>query len=151
MVQQKLKVIDENDLKNLKNESKCCIIINDLVYDVSSFYEHPGGFDLFKEYEGIDATSSFNEIGHSTNAKKLMKSYLIGVKKDTETYKKKEETKIVEDKTEYINVSEEEIEEEEDVKINKPTNVPEEKSNYAVVALIIVLFSIFYYFMFIKK
>ncbi|CRG96960.1 cytochrome b5, putative [Plasmodium gallinaceum] len=151
MVEQKLKVIDENDLKNFKNESKCCIIINDLVYDVSSFYEHPGGFDLFKEYEGIDATASFNEIGHSTYAKKLMKSYLIGVKKDTEKYKKKVETKIIENEREYINVSEEEIEEEEDVKTYKPPNVPEEKSNYSILALVIVLFSIAYYFMFIRK
>ncbi|CZT99482.1 hypothetical protein PFAG_03985 [Plasmodium falciparum Santa Lucia] len=157
MVVKKLKVIDDKELKKLKTESKSCIVINDLIYDVSSFYEHPGGYDLFKEYEGLDATDAFNSIGHSENAKNLMNSFLIGIKKNSKEYKKKEKTKIIENKIEYINYSDEEIKKEEKEpqeskpKENKPTLIKkEDKTNYPVVAGIIILFGVAYYFLFLK-
>ncbi|XP_053952557.1 cytochrome b5 isoform X3 [Anastrepha ludens] len=39
---------------------------------------HPGGEDSILEYAGKDATKAFNEVGHSTDAVKEMKSYKIG-------------------------------------------------------------------------
>ncbi|SBS91995.1 cytochrome b5, putative [Plasmodium ovale curtisi] len=116
----KLRVFADADLEKLKKELKCCIIINDLVYDVSSFYDHPGGYDLFKEYEGKDATASFVQVGHSVNAQQMMKDYLIGIKKNSKLYKKKINKKTVEDSIEYIYHSEDEIRKEEEAKTNKP-------------------------------
>ncbi|SBT82655.1 cytochrome b5, putative [Plasmodium ovale] len=116
----KLRVFADADLEKLKKELKCCIIINDLVYDVSSFYDHPGGYDLFKEYEGKDATASFAEVGHSVNAQQMMRDYLVGIKKNSKLYKKKINKKTVEDNIEYIYHSEEEIRTEEEAKTNKP-------------------------------
>lgn len=52
MSYQKLRVIDDKCLDKFKKESKCCIIIKDLVYDVTSFFDHPGGYDIFKDYAG---------------------------------------------------------------------------------------------------
>ncbi|XP_011182432.2 cytochrome b5 [Zeugodacus cucurbitae] len=56
------------------------IIIKDSVYDMTEFIkEHPGGEESILEYAGRDATKAFNEVGHSTDAIKEMKSYKIGV------------------------------------------------------------------------
>ncbi|XP_014100762.2 cytochrome b5 [Bactrocera oleae] len=56
------------------------IIIKESVYDVTKFIkEHPGGEESILEYAGKDATKAFNEVGHSTDAIKEMKSYKIGV------------------------------------------------------------------------
>ncbi|KAI4835030.1 cytochrome b5 [Plasmodium brasilianum] len=152
-----LKVIDDRDLQKLQNESKCCIIVNGLVFDVTSFYEHPGGYDLFKEYEGKDATAAFNEIGHSVNAKKLMKNYLIGIMKNSDRYKNKINTRMVEDKVEYIEYSAQDEEEGEETAAIKPELdqtkdkvADAEKVNYPMVSLIILLFSIAYYYLFLK-
>ncbi|XP_053952554.1 cytochrome b5 isoform X1 [Anastrepha ludens] len=55
------------------------IIIKNGVYDVTKFLkDHPGGEDSILEYAGKDATKAFNEVGHSTDAVKEMKSYKIG-------------------------------------------------------------------------
>ncbi|XP_053952555.1 cytochrome b5 isoform X2 [Anastrepha ludens] len=44
----------------------------------SMILKHPGGEDSILEYAGKDATKAFNEVGHSTDAVKEMKSYKIG-------------------------------------------------------------------------
>ncbi|EFN82265.1 Cytochrome b5 [Harpegnathos saltator] len=45
-------------------------------------HQHPGGADLLEEYAGRDATRGFDDFGHSTDAKKIMKEYLIGELED---------------------------------------------------------------------
>lgn len=55
------------------------IIIHDKVYDVTKFLEeHPGGEEVLLEQAGKDATESFEDVGHSTDARTMMKEYLIG-------------------------------------------------------------------------
>ncbi|GAB69151.1 cytochrome b5 [Plasmodium cynomolgi strain B] len=160
MARKKLKVIGDKDLQKLKGESKCCIIINDLVYDVTAFLEHPGGFEVLKEHDGKDATEAFRQIGHSANAQKLMKTFLIGIQKNSALYNKKADTKTVEGKKEFVYYSEEEIKEETEAvagaeangKAPKEEKPPEEeKVNYPLVAFAILLFSITYYFLFLQK
>lgn len=54
-------------------------IIDDEVYDVQSFLEeHPGGHEVLQAVAGQDATESFNDIGHSLDAKALMIKYKVG-------------------------------------------------------------------------
>ncbi|SBS97799.1 cytochrome b5, putative, partial [Plasmodium malariae] len=67
-----------------------------------------------------DATAAFNEIGHSVNAKKLMKNYLIGIMKNSDRYKNKINTRMVEDKVEYIEYSAQDEEEGEETAAIKP-------------------------------
>lgn len=55
------------------------IIINNKVYDVTKFLEeHPGGEEVLREQAGGDATESFEDVGHSTDAREMASSMLIG-------------------------------------------------------------------------
>ncbi|KAJ8252709.1 hypothetical protein COCON_G00220210 [Conger conger] len=55
------------------------LIIHDKVYDVTSFLgEHPGGEDVMLEQGGSDATESFEDVGHSIDAREMLQQYLIG-------------------------------------------------------------------------
>ncbi|KAL7021656.1 hypothetical protein ACKWTF_011976 [Chironomus riparius] len=73
------------------------MIIDDNVYDLTKFAaEHPGGEEILIEYAGKETTESFNDIGHSQDAKELMKKYHIGTIVEAErksNKSKKEETK----------------------------------------------------------
>ncbi|XP_069476812.1 cytochrome b5 [Ambystoma mexicanum] len=62
------------------NHSKSTwIILHHNVYDVTSFLEeHPGGEEVLREQAGGDATETFEDIGHSTDARNMSKSYIIG-------------------------------------------------------------------------
>lgn len=58
----------------------CWVIIEDRVYDVTSFLEHhPGGYDVILDCAGSDATESFFNFGHSDYAERLIGSYFVGI------------------------------------------------------------------------
>ncbi|XP_059470358.1 cytochrome b5 [Neocloeon triangulifer] len=66
-------VSTKNDAKNT------WLIIDNSVYDVTSFLnEHPGGEEVLLEQAGRDGTESFEDVGHSSDARELMKQYKIG-------------------------------------------------------------------------
>ncbi|KAL7373830.1 hypothetical protein ABVT39_015030 [Epinephelus coioides] len=55
------------------------IIIHHKVYDVTKFLEeHPGGEEVLREQAGGDATESFEDVGHSTDAREMSDSMVIG-------------------------------------------------------------------------
>lgn len=61
----------------------CWFIINDKVYDVTSYMSHPGGRDRLLAFCGQDATSAFATKGgrgnpHSQNAVNLLKNFYVG-------------------------------------------------------------------------
>ncbi|KAF7493072.1 Cytochrome b5 [Sarcoptes scabiei] len=62
------------------NEKKSVwLVIHDSVYDVTPFLdEHPGGEEVLIELAGKNATESFEDVGHSTDARDIMKKYKIG-------------------------------------------------------------------------
>lgn len=78
-----------------KSRRDLWVIIHGKVYNISKFVsEHPGGEDILLEHAGIpskvsllthsfcqgtDATEIFEDIGHSTDARELMKQFLIGI------------------------------------------------------------------------
>ncbi|XP_060082301.1 cytochrome b5-like [Ylistrum balloti] len=73
-----LKVFREAEVRDNKDKSTL-LIIHDSVYDVTKFLEeHPGGEEVLLEQAGKDATEAFEDVGHSTDARELMKDYLIG-------------------------------------------------------------------------
>ncbi|KAI9218947.1 cytochrome b5-like heme/steroid binding domain-containing protein [Blastocladiella britannica] len=54
-------------------------IINGKVYNITKFLdEHPGGEEVLLEGAGADATEGFEDVGHSEDARELLKKYLIG-------------------------------------------------------------------------
>ncbi|XP_039358481.1 cytochrome b5 type B isoform X2 [Mauremys reevesii] len=55
------------------------LVIHGRVYDVGRFLdEHPGGEEVLLEQAGKDATESFEDVGHSTDAREMLKEYFIG-------------------------------------------------------------------------
>lgn len=49
------------------------------MFDVTKFLdEHPGGEEVLLEQAGGDASESFEDVGHSSDARELMMTYLIG-------------------------------------------------------------------------
>lgn len=73
------KVYRTEEVKAHKDSKSTWLIIHDKVYDVTKFLdEHPGGEEVLLEQSGGDATEAFEDVGHSTDARDLMKDYLIG-------------------------------------------------------------------------
>lgn len=63
--------------RNTKKDT--VFIIDNVVYDVTTFIdEHPGGHEVLVNVAGKDASEDFDDIGHSLDAKELMKKYQIG-------------------------------------------------------------------------
>jgi len=55
-------------------------------YNVTEFLnEHPGGDEVLLERAGKDASSAFDEIGHSPDAHEMMHKYYVGDMDQTET------------------------------------------------------------------
>merc|ERR1711963_1106371 len=69
--------------KNKSAESAWFVIDNE-VYDVTRYRNHPGQFKILLMHAGTDATKAFVDRGHSESAKKAMKKFKIGVLADPE-------------------------------------------------------------------
>mmetsp|Transcript_10994 Transcript_10994/g.17975 ORF Transcript_10994/g.17975 Transcript_10994/m.17975 type:complete len:142 (+) Transcript_10994:32-457(+) len=68
------------DLKAHQKRDDLWLAINGKVYDVTEFLdEHPGGPDVMVDSGGRDATTDFDDVGHSEDARSMLKKYLKGV------------------------------------------------------------------------
>jgi len=62
-----------------KGDADMWMVIHDRVYDVTKFKdEHPGGDEVLRELAGQVATESFEDVGHSTDAREMMLEFEIG-------------------------------------------------------------------------
>ncbi|XP_065363063.1 cytochrome b5 isoform X2 [Calliphora vicina] len=72
----------EITLETVKEHNKptdLWIIIENKVYDLTKFRsEHPGGEETLDEVAGRDGTKDFIDVGHSQEAREIMKKYYIG-------------------------------------------------------------------------
>jgi cytochrome b involved in lipid metabolism len=76
------------------DKAKCILVINNRVYDITKFIDevcllkeyfslrtfllqHPGGDEVLREQHGRDASSAFEDVGHSSDAREQMKAYEI--------------------------------------------------------------------------
>lgn len=67
------------------DKSSNLIIISNVVYNVAPFLnEHPGGEEVLLDQRGKNATEHFEDVGHSTEARELMKKYKVGTISDPE-------------------------------------------------------------------
>ncbi|XP_073035474.1 cytochrome b5-like [Primulina eburnea] len=74
-----LKTYTFDEVEKHNKLEDCWLIVHGKVYDVSPFIEeHPGGEEVMLSSTGKDATSDYEDIGHSEYAKDLMKNYIIG-------------------------------------------------------------------------
>ncbi|GAV03093.1 hypothetical protein RvY_13573 [Ramazzottius varieornatus] len=68
-----------DDVSSHNTKDSTWMVINGKVYDVTKFLEeHPGGEEVLLENAGRDGTEPFEDVGHSTDAREMMKEYLIG-------------------------------------------------------------------------
>uniref|UniRef100_A0A8C6SRI7 Cytochrome b5 type B n=1 Tax=Neogobius melanostomus TaxID=47308 RepID=A0A8C6SRI7_9GOBI len=69
--------LEDIRVHNMSNDT--WLIIHDKVYDITSFLEeHPGGEEVLLEQAGADASESFEDVGHSTDAREMLEQYFIG-------------------------------------------------------------------------
>ncbi|XP_053179540.1 cytochrome b5 isoform X1 [Scomber japonicus] len=69
--------LEEIRVHNMNSDT--WLIIHDKVYDITGFLEeHPGGEEVLLEQGGTDATESFEDVGHSTDAREMLEQYYIG-------------------------------------------------------------------------
>ncbi|MQL90814.1 hypothetical protein Taro_023418, partial [Colocasia esculenta] len=81
-----LKKIPASEVALHSSKEDCWLVIDSKVYDVTQFLEdHPGGEEVLVHASADgDATESFEDVGHSSTAKSMMTSYLIGVLEGTD-------------------------------------------------------------------
>lgn len=74
-----LPVYTWDEIKKHDKEDDCWVVMNDKVLNVSEFLNvHPGGLDPIKDMAGMDITSSFESIGHSSTAVVRSKAMIVG-------------------------------------------------------------------------
>lgn len=56
----------------------CCFSILVVLLLMECTFQHPGGEEVLLEQAGRDATESFEDVGHSVDAREMLKQYLIG-------------------------------------------------------------------------
>lgn len=67
------------EIQKHKDSKSTWVILHHKVYDLTKFLEeHPGGEEVLREQAGGDATENFEDVGHSTDARELSKTYVIG-------------------------------------------------------------------------
>jgi len=87
-----LKEYTEEEIAKHNTVQDCWLIIGEdgdkKVYDVTKYLDdHPGGPEIILDLAGQDANEDFEDIGHSTDARKVMEQYLIGKLKEDESKK----------------------------------------------------------------
>ncbi|XP_046670196.1 cytochrome b5 [Homalodisca vitripennis] len=77
--------------EEIENDNASLIVINNIVYNVTDFLnEHPGGEEVLLEQVGKDATEAFEDVGHSSDAREMMKKYKVGELHESEKTSKDE-------------------------------------------------------------
>ncbi|KAM4721867.1 cytochrome b5 type B isoform 2-T2 [Rhinophrynus dorsalis] len=68
-----------DEVRKRNSVKEIWLVIHGRVYDITSFVEeHPGGEEVLFEQAGADATESFEDVGHSIDAREMLKQYYIG-------------------------------------------------------------------------
>ncbi|XP_045459776.1 cytochrome b5-like [Melitaea cinxia] len=81
------------EIQNRNSKQDAVFIINNEVYNVTSFLDdHPGGHEVLLNVAGKDASEDFDDVGHSTDAKEMMKKYIIGELVDEDKVELKKRT-----------------------------------------------------------
>ncbi|XP_053721615.1 cytochrome b5 [Synchiropus splendidus] len=67
------------DIRKHNMSTDTWLVIHNKIYDVTKFLEeHPGGEEVLLEQAGSDATESFEDVGHSIDARDMLQQYYVG-------------------------------------------------------------------------
>jgi cytochrome b involved in lipid metabolism len=89
------KVLTWEEVCKHQEEDNVWLVIDNKVYDVSAFKEHPGGYELLVDNAGIDASEPFADNDHSQLARDKLATYFIGNIEDGPAPKKGTESNLV--------------------------------------------------------
>eukprot|EP00027_Filamoeba_sp_ATCC50430_P003103 CAMPEP_0168555028 /NCGR_PEP_ID=MMETSP0413-20121227/8105_1 /TAXON_ID=136452 /ORGANISM="Filamoeba nolandi, Strain NC-AS-23-1" /LENGTH=133 /DNA_ID=CAMNT_0008585829 /DNA_START=78 /DNA_END=479 /DNA_ORIENTATION=- len=71
--------ISADEVAKHNKRTDCWVIYRGKVYDVTAFLDqHPGGEEVLLDLAGKDATTDFDDVGHSDEAKGMMSKYYKG-------------------------------------------------------------------------
>uniref|UniRef100_A0A1D1XH65 Cytochrome b5 n=1 Tax=Anthurium amnicola TaxID=1678845 RepID=A0A1D1XH65_9ARAE len=78
---EELRKISASEVRLHTSKNDCWLVIHGKVYDVTKFVdEHPGGHEVLLHASGIgDTSQTFEDVGHSSSARRRMAKYEIGV------------------------------------------------------------------------
>ncbi|XP_051164248.1 cytochrome b5 [Leptopilina boulardi] len=73
------KLFSREEVAKYNDSKETWLIIHNNVYNVTAFLnEHPGGEEVLLELAGKDATESFEDVGHSSDARQMMEPFKVG-------------------------------------------------------------------------
>lgn len=79
MAEETVKLYTRKDVAAHNTNKDNWFIIHNNIYDVTPFLnEHPGGEEVLIEQGGKDATENFEDVGHSSDAREMMKKFKVG-------------------------------------------------------------------------
>ncbi|KAF9186932.1 hypothetical protein BGZ51_001242 [Haplosporangium sp. Z 767] len=74
-----IKTYTTADLAQHSSKDSLWLAVGGKVYDCTDFIdEHPGGEEVLYDEAGKDATESFDDVGHSDEAREMLKKMYIG-------------------------------------------------------------------------
>lgn len=75
-----VKSFSQAEIQKHSSKTDMWISIHGKVYDVTSYArDHPGGPEVLREVAGKDATSDYEDVGHSDDAREILHGLLVGV------------------------------------------------------------------------
>lgn len=84
------------DVAQHKAKDDTWIVIHGKVYNITDYIQdHPGGAEALMEVAGEDATTAYEDVGHSEDAREIMNPYLVGVVKDAAKFTPAQTVKVV--------------------------------------------------------
>ncbi|KAI0774126.1 cytochrome b5 [Fomes fomentarius] len=84
------KLVTYAELKEHRTKDSLYILLHEKVYDVTKFIdEHPGGDEVILAEAARDSTEAFEDVGHSDEARALLKDMLVGDFEKTDELKTK--------------------------------------------------------------
>ncbi|WBW75419.1 cytochrome b5 [Schizosaccharomyces osmophilus] len=73
------KIVSVEEVMQHNTREDLWIAIKDEVFDITKFIEaHPGGEEVLVDLAGHDASGPFDDVGHSEDAREMLKKFFVG-------------------------------------------------------------------------
>jgi cytochrome b involved in lipid metabolism len=73
------KMISAEEVAKHSAKADAWFTIHGIVYDVTNYLEdHPGGEEVMLDRAGLDASTDFEDVGHSEEARKELDKFAVG-------------------------------------------------------------------------
>ncbi|KAJ5952389.1 Cytochrome b5 [Penicillium vulpinum] len=91
-----LKEFSASEVATHNSKNDLFVIIHGKVYDITGYVrDHPGGADVLLDVAGTDATSAYEDVGHSEDANEILETYQIGTVKDAHEFVQRKVVRVI--------------------------------------------------------